>query len=299
LESTNENRSDVAISDNDPANPKYKDSFFTKLFSEPESILKLYNALSRSQYPLETPIEITTLGDVFFRGRYNDLSFIVDGKLVILIEQQASICPNVPVRLMIYLSKVYDKYIKKTYKQKIYSSQLVQVPRPEFIVLYNGTQDYPAEKTLNLSDLFLDLPEAHKTSGSLELTVRILNINKGHNESIVQESVELDGYVILVDEVRKNKDSGMTLAEAISKAVKDCSERKILTDFLEKYGSEVVNMLNHEFSLDEYGAVRWEEGILEGLLRVAKSMLQDGENPEKVSRQTGLPLERVYQLQPQ
>ena len=277
---------------NIPANTKHKDSFFTKLFSEPEKILKLYNALSQSQYPPETPIEITTLEDVFYKGRYNDLSFVIDGKLVVLIEHQSSINPNMPIRLLIYLARVYDKIVKN---KDVYSTKPVKIPRPEFIVLYNGTSEHPPEKTLNLSDLFLEMPKEHKSSGELELSVRVLNINKGHNEAIVRESVELDGYVVIIDEIRKNRESGMTIEEAIAKAVKDCADRKILSDFLEKYGSEVINMLNQEWDLDEYITVQRDDKAVD----IAKSMLQGGENPEKVAKYTNLPLERVYQLQPQ
>jgi predicted transposase/invertase (TIGR01784 family) len=279
-----------------PVNTTFKDSFFTKLFSETESVLSLYNALSQSKYAPETPIEITTLKEVFYKGRYNDLSFIVDGKLVVLCEHQSTINPNLPIRMMVYAGKVYDKYLKS---KKIYSSHLIQIPRPEFIVLYNGKEDYPDESFLNLSDAFFDLPEGHNSSGDLNLTVRVLNINKGHNQAIVGESIELDGYVDIIDEIYKNKDAGLELNEAIAKAVKDCKDRNILTGFLEKYGGEIIDMLYAEFNFDEYVATQREEGVLEGIVKVAVSMLKDGEKPEKVARQTGLPMERVYQLQPQ
>ena len=287
------------MDENISANLNHKDSVFTKLFSEPEAILGLYNAVSRSKYPPDTPIEITTLKDVFFRGRYNDVSFIIDGKLIIMIEHQSSVNPNMPIRLMVYLSRIYDRLLQKD----VYSSRLVKIPHPEFIVLYNGKDDYPDEEILKLSDAFHDLPTGHTPSGSLELTVRVLNVNKGHNPDIVEESAELDGYAILVDKIRANQKSGMNLGDAIIKAVNDCVDKEILAEFLRKYGSEVVNMLNAEFNLDEYGAVQREEGkaegVLEGLLKAAKSMLHDGDKPEKVARCTGLPLDRVCQLQPQ
>jgi predicted transposase/invertase (TIGR01784 family) len=278
------------------ANANFKDSVFTKLFSETDKIIKMYNALSQSQYPLDTPIEITTLEDVFYKGRYNDLSFIVDGKIVVMVKHQSTISPNLPIRLMIYLGKVYDSCMKK---QNVYSSRLIKVPRPEFIVLYNGKDDYPDESILRLSDAFFDLPEGHNSSGSLELTARVLNINKGHNQAAVQQSDELDGYVVLVDEIRKNKDSGMTLEEAVAKAVRDCADRNVLADFLEKYGSEVVNMLYAEFNVEEYGRTQREEGKTEGVLETAISMLKEGLKPETVAKCTGVPLESVYQLQPQ
>jgi predicted transposase YdaD len=284
------------LNNNTPINPQHKDSFFTKLFSEPERALSLYNAISQSDYPLGTPLEITTLEDVFFRGRYNDLSFVVDGKLVVLIEHQSTISPNIAIRLMIYLGQIYNRIVKG---RDIYAATPLKIPRPEFIVLYNGTDNHPPERTIKLSDLFLDLPENHKPSGDLELTVRVLNINKGQNQAIVERSVELNGYVVVIDEIRKNKNAGMSNEEAIAKAVKDCADRKILIGFLEKYGSEVINMLNHEFNLDEYGKVRHEDGKKEGILEAAISFLREGIAPEKVAKCTGLPLERVYQLQTQ
>jgi predicted transposase/invertase (TIGR01784 family) len=279
-----------------PANEKIKDSFFTKLFSEPKKILSLYNALSENNYPLDTPIEITTLNNVFFKGRYNDVSFIIDGKLVVLVEHQSSINPNMPIRMMIYLSRIYDGLVKN---MDVYSTKPLQIPRPEFIVLYNGPKDYPIEKTLKLSDLFFDLPEKHRLNGDLELTVRVLNINKGQNTTIVKKSVELDGYIIVVDEIRKNKQSGMSNEEAVTKAIKDCVNQKILTDFLEKYGSEVINMLNDEFKLDEYGEIQRSDGKLEGKLEDAMAMLQDGVEPEKIAKYTKLPLDQILRLQPQ
>ena len=273
---------------NSPANRKFKDSFFTKLFSTPESILKLYNALSQSHYPLDTPIEITTLENVLYKGRYNDLSFTIDGKLIILIEQQSSIATNLPARLVLYYARVLDRYIKSQ-KGSIYASRLIKIPRPEFIVLYNGKEDVPDEKVLKLSDAFFELPENHKPSGGLELTARVLNINKDRNKSIVQESAELNGYVDVVDEIRKNKDSGMSLEEAIAKAVKDCASKNILSDFLEKYGGEIMSLLYAEWDWDEYVAVQKEEIRTE----VAKKALEKGMSVEEAADLSGLSAEEV------
>ena len=45
---------------------------------------------------------------------------------------------------------------------------------PEFYVFYNGTENYPVNKTLKLSDAFITKPE----HVPLELTVEVLNINQ-------------------------------------------------------------------------------------------------------------------------
>lgn len=273
-------------------NTNYKDSFFTKLFSEPEHILRLYNAVSGSNYPLDTPIEITTLENVFYKGRYNDLSFIIDGKLCVLIEHQSSINPNMPLRLLIYFAEVIGSYAK-TKGLNIYSSTAIQIPRPEFIVLYNGTEDFPEEKTLKLSDAFKNSPEEYNPSGNLELDVRVLNINKGQNQSFVQKSEELSGYVIIVDEIRKNKDFGMTLEEAIANAIKDCKDRDILSDFLEKHGGEVMSLLYAEWKLDEYVAEQMNEAEHRKAIATAKNALGMGLTPEQAAKIADLPIAEV------
>jgi predicted transposase/invertase (TIGR01784 family) len=198
-----------------------------------------------------------------------------------------------PIRLLIYLAKVYDKYIKD---QNVYSSKLIKIPRPEFIVLYNATDNYPDENILKLSDAFFDLPDGYKLNESLELTVRVLNINKGHNETIVDESIELHGYVVIVDQIRKNKASGMSLEEAVAKAVKDCANQNILTDFLAKYGGEVITMLYAEWNLEEYVAVQKKEAVEQTKLATARKLLKKGMSPEEVAEINDLPLAEVEAL---
>ena len=43
----------------------------------------------------------------------NDLSFTLDDKIVILIEHQSTISENAPMRLFLYLARVYEKLINK------------------------------------------------------------------------------------------------------------------------------------------------------------------------------------------
>jgi predicted transposase/invertase (TIGR01784 family) len=279
-----------------PAKPNYKDRVFNKLFSAPDKILGLYNAISQNSYPPETAVDITTIENVLYNGIHNDLSFIIDGKLVVLVEHQSSINPNMPLRLMAYLARIYDSI---TNSKDAYSTKLMKIPRPEFIVLYNGKDDYPDKSTLKLSNMFVEMPTEHIPSGFIELEVQVLNINRGHNHDIVQGSIDLDGYVWLVDEIRRNKDSGLALEDAIKKAVTDCANKKMLVDFLEKYGSEVLNMFTAEWNWDEYIAVQKEESRIDGFLEAAKAMLQKGNKPEFVAGQLDLPLDKVLKLQPE
>ena len=71
-------------------NREYKNSLFTTLFNDTEKLLSLYNAVSGSDLPTDTPVEIATLEDVLFNYRRNDVAFVLGDKIVILIEHQIS-----------------------------------------------------------------------------------------------------------------------------------------------------------------------------------------------------------------
>ena len=287
------------------ANREYKSSVFTRLFSETGALLELYNALSGSNYGADTIIEINTLEDVLFMDLMNDISFTVDDKIVILIEHMSTISENLPLRLLLYMARVYEKIIDK---RAVYKQKLFKIPAPELIVLYNGKMDFPEEKELRLSDAFKEMPDHPEKYGSLDLSVRILNINVGHNESIVQRSSTLQGFVTFVGKVRDGIDRGLNLAEAITEAVEYCEEHQILQPFLSDHSSEVVNMLTTEFNLQDAILVWREEGLEEGLEKgrekgreegreeIVLSMLRAGMTPETIAELTSLSLERIKDL---
>jgi len=251
-----------------PAKRKYKDSVFTSLFKDKKRLLELYNAIEGTSYKDPNIININTLEGVLFANRHNDISFTIGGKLVVLIEHQSSINENMPLRFLIYVSKVYEKIIDP---KVIYRQNLIKIPRPEFIVLYNGVDKYPKEKTLKLSDAFEQL--GIKKAPELELSVRVLNINKGHNPKLEQRSKNLAGYSAFVAKVREFQSSGNPLKEAIEKAVVYCIDKGILRDYLRQNSSEVVNMLSTKFKLKDALAVAREEGEAKGEAKGMKKLI--------------------------
>jgi hypothetical protein len=185
------------------ANRRYKDSVFSFLFSDPDILRELYEAIEGVKLPDDVRININTLEGVLFRTKLNDISFEIGDRLVVLIEHQSSINPNMPVRLLMYITYVYEKILGS---KNIYGSKKLPIPRPEFIVLYNGVDAYPDRQTLKLSDMFADagfpglspeLPPA------LELVARVYNINAGHNEDKLKQSRTLQGYSVFVAKARE------------------------------------------------------------------------------------------------
>jgi hypothetical protein len=242
------------------ANRNHKDSVFVRLFSEKSALLELYNALSGENYAPDTEIEIATLDDVLFMDRINDLAFLIHHRLIVLVEHQSTINENIPLRFLQYVAREYEKIIDPL---SVYKSRLIKIPKPVFIVLYNGTADLPDEVILRLSDAFEDVEGIE--DNALELTVRIVNIRKGKNEKIVQRSQMLSGYVEFIDRIRENcRVRKMKLNDAMTEAVKYCIRADILTDFMKTNGSEVVNMLLTEFNIDDAKMVWREEAREEG-----------------------------------
>ncbi|MDR0516014.1 MAG: Rpn family recombination-promoting nuclease/putative transposase [Fibromonadaceae bacterium] len=111
-----------------PAKRKYKASVFASLFSDKKRLLELYNAIEGTSYKDPNIISINTLEGVLFQDRMNDISFTIGNKVVVLIEHQSSINENMPLRFLIYISKVYEKIIddKSIYKRDLIKQSLLR-----------------------------------------------------------------------------------------------------------------------------------------------------------------------------
>ena len=250
-------------------NRNYKDTVFTRLFGDTAALLELYNALSGGNYSVNTAVEINTLEDVLFMDMMNDISFVIDNKVVVLIEHQSIISDNLPLRLLLYIARIYEKIIDK---KAVYRQKLIRLPMPELVILYNGKREFPDDMELKLSDAFMNIPAHTEKYGSLELTARVLNINIGHNEWIIRKSATLSGYVAFTHEVREGMDRGLELSKAVTEAVKYCEEHQILQPFLSNNASEVLNMLTTEFKMEDAIAVWKEEGREEGRVEGAEML---------------------------
>jgi transcriptional regulator of heat shock response len=162
--------------------------------------------------------------------------------------------------MLMYIGRVYEKI---TDADNIYRKNLLRIPKPEFIVLYNGKEEFPDEKIIKLSDAF-EHSELSKGLQHLELQVRVVNINKGRNPEIEKKCEALSSYAEVVRKLRELGGEGFSLDVAIKKTISYCLEQSILLDYLRKHSSEAVNMLYHEFNMDKALAVRYEEGREEG-----------------------------------
>jgi predicted transposase/invertase (TIGR01784 family) len=287
------------------SNRNVKDSVFVDLFKEPKRLIELYNALHGTAYKDDTPVLVETLSDVLFKSRINDLAFVLDGKVVILAEHQSTINFNMPLRFLIYLGRVYERIINH---DSVYRYTRMNIPMPEFIVFYNGKEEYPEKSVMKLSDSFLTLPE-FEGHFSLELEATVLNINVGQNEQLLQHSETLKGYSIFIGKIRQNIAADLSQEEAFRNAIRDCIKEGILAEYLQKAGSEVENMLFGEWDWDKALDARFLEGAEKGrqegkqegkketLADLARKMLQKGMSYQDILELTGLSGEDLALLQ--
>ena len=277
------------------ANRKYKDSVFVDLFSEDEkakeNFLSLYNALHGTNLPLSCPVENIRLDNIMYMNIVNDVSCLVDNKIIVLAEHQSTINENMPIRFLQYIARLYEKLQTPADR---YLRKLSQIPTPEFYVFYNGVEDYPETITLKLSNAFITKSE----QVPLELTVQVLNINKDKGNKILKTCKTLDEYSLFVEEVRiqtqLNPENGFT------NAVKICIEKGILKEYLQRKAREVINMLIAEYDYDTDIAVQREEaskiafaqGISQGsrqkALQDASNFKRLGVSVDIISQATGL-----------
>ncbi len=123
----------------DEANRKYRDTVFNILFSDEKHLLELYKVLHPEDrnVGIEDIRKITLENVVLFR-RYNDAAMSVKDRLIILTEHQSRYNPNMPIRLLIYVASEYEKMLKGD--RRLYGSRLIQLPAPEFYVIYTGAK---------------------------------------------------------------------------------------------------------------------------------------------------------------
>ena len=130
-------------------NREYKSDVFSMLMEDPKNALELYNAMNGSSYTDPDLVEINTLDKGISLTVRNDASFVLDLHLSIY-EHQSSICPNMPIRSLIYFSNILEGMIKGS---NIYGRRLVKIPTPHFAVFYNGDEEQPEVYEQKLSDM--------------------------------------------------------------------------------------------------------------------------------------------------
>ena len=305
-------------------NREIKSSVFTDLFGDDELVgkknfLSLYNALHGTNLKFEnTHMERKLIPQSLVKSFSTDVTMEINGRLIVFVEHQSTINNNMPLRFLEYFVHILYGIVpaKARYRKSLY-----KIPTPEFYVLYNGKEPIQNEIELKLSDAFLEKPE----NIQCELKVKFLNIGgkQGFKLPIVQKCGILEEYckfmdMVLTAEASLKPDSTKEDAVAyLEEVIRECIKKGILTDYLTRKGTEVINMFLNEYDYDTDIAVQREEAMEEGLeqgleqglkqgtqqqaINTAINMLKkkDKYTVDEISELTNLPLEKILELKEQ
>lgn len=247
----------------------YKDTVFRMVYRQKEKLLELYNALNGTGYDNPDELEVYTLENAIYMNIKNDVSILLDSVLT-LYEQQASVNPNMPLRDLMYVARQLEKYVRD---KPVYSSKLIRLPVPKFVIFYNGTRRQPEKQILKLSDAYLK----ETAEPELELKVTMFNINPGYNRELMERCQTLREYSAYVARVREHAKK-LPLEAAVRCSVEECIKEGILTEFLQEQKSEVIAMsifeYNEEIELKKIREAEYELGLEEGMRQGVKALIE-------------------------
>lgn len=237
-----------------------------------ENDIALYNALHGVALPPETKVNRFRIEGILYMNFQNDVSCGIEDKLIVFGEHQSSINLNMPLRSLMYIGRAYEQIVPI---EERYRKKLVRIPTTGFYTFYNGKESCPKEVYLKLSDAFIVSPQLEHT---LELTVKVINIkNETGHEILIRCDIlrEYSEFMEYVEKYRTISKDG-----AIEKAIKECITKGVLKEYLERKGSQVVNMLKAEYDYETDIRIQreeaWEDGQQNGLELGREQGLQQG-----------------------
>ncbi len=219
-----------------------KDSVFTDLFRDRKYLLQLYQALHpEDTEATEESLTDVTINNVLVDGQYNDLGFMVHGKLMILTEAQSSWTMNIIVRALFYFAQSLQEHLDSA-GADLYGSRKVELPESEIYVIYTGDRmDHPKEVSL-AEEFFKDRHSA------VDVTVKLLygTVYPEHTDG-----EDIIGQYVLFTKVydEQYRKYGRT-AEAVSETIRICRDRDILREYLASREKEVITMMMDLYDQD-------------------------------------------------
>lgn len=263
---------------------EFRSNSFSLLLKQQKYALEVYNCLNGSDYKNPEDVEVLDVdGGVSLTVRH-DAAFIIDSNLSIY-EHQSTINPNMPLRILIYVSKLFKSIARSG---DIFDEKLLKLPFPRFVVFYNGDDKWGEDFELKLSDAYKHKGEAPW----LELRCRVININPGHNEELVGGCGALNGYMTYVSKVKEyRKDIGVEAA--VNKAVDECIKENVLGGFFKMYKDLIIN----DDLID--GTYETRLARKEWYVRrdIAENMLRAKKDYKEISEMTRLSIEEIKNIE--
>ena len=214
-----------------------KNSVFLDLFQNKSHLLRLYKTLHpEDTTATEDSLTDVTIENVLTDNLYNDLGFIVNNKLMILIEAQSTWTMNILVRVLLYMAQSYHEYFQRT-SQNYYKSKKVKMPKPELYVIFTGNKGRKPDKVFLSREFF--------QGEEIDIEVKAKVIYEGNTDDIINQYIV---FCKVFDE--QTKQHGMK-QKAIMEIIRICKDRNVLREYLLDREKEVVTIMMSLFDEEQ------------------------------------------------
>ncbi len=214
-----------------------KNSVFSDLFQNKSNLLKLYQTLHPEDIAVtQDSLTDVTIENVLTDNLYNDLGFIVNNKLMILIEAQSTWTMNILIRVLLYLAQTYNEYFQRT-SQNYYKSKKVKMPKPELYVIFTGNKGRKPDN-ISLSTEFFD-------GAAMDLEVKAKILYESDQDDIIHQ------YIMFCKIFNSQTQLyGMT-NKAVIETIRICKDRNVLREYLLEREKEVVTIMKSLFDEEQ------------------------------------------------
>ena len=214
-----------------------------------------------------------TIKNVLTDNLYNDLGFIANNKLMILMEAQSTWTVNILIRVLLYLAQSYHEYFQRT-SQDYYKSRKVRMSKPELYVIFTGNKGRKPDSIL-LSEKFFK-------GADIDIEVKAKVIYESDTDDIINQ------YSIFCKVFNEQtKQHGMT-QKAVMETIRICKDRNVLREYLAQREKEVVTIMMSLFD---------EEQIMKSFIRSERHDT-DRETAERMIRKGKMSLEEIADYVP-
>lgn len=204
-------------------NGKIRDTAFALSVRKKEYLLDFYRAIHPEDSDVTADdIRLVNIENLFMVDIYNDCSFVVREKKLILIECQSLWTENIGYRLMEYYTALYPLVVPDFSVRK-HKKKRVDVPDFELYVFYVGKEDVPEE--IHVTSLLV--PVEHEPY--IPVGVFTLRNSRGRMKEFFEFCETRDRNVSLYG-------NGM---EAIEKTIVECLDRGILVELISEKKHEL------------------------------------------------------------
>ncbi len=246
-----------------------KNSVFLDLFQNKSNLLKLYKTLHPEDITAtEDSLTNVTITNVLTDNLYNDLGFIANNKLMILVEAQSTWTVNILVRVLMYLAQSYHEYFQRT-SQDYYKSRKVRIPKPELYVIFTGNKGRKTDRIVLSEEFF--------KGEDIDIEVKAKVLYESDTDDIINQ------YIIFCKVFNEHtKQYGMT-QKAVTETIRICKDRNVLREYLLDREKEVVTIMMSLFD---------EEQIMKSFIRSERHDA-DRETAERMIKMGKLSLDEI------